>query len=90
MICNEHLYELWLVQFNPKKTETMLCTRKGSRIIHQSLSFSGEIIKEVTSHKYIGLNIASFCDLLVHIDYIKEKSLTCNCLNTAFSKIYSK
>ena len=67
--------ELWLVNFNPKKTETMLCTCKRNRVIHHSLSFSGEIIKEVTSHKHLGLNLSSSCDWLMHIDYIKEKSL---------------
>ena len=44
--------ELWLVNFNPKKTETMLCTCKRNREIHQSLSFSVKIIKELTSHKH--------------------------------------
>ena len=67
--------ELWLDNFNPKKTETMLCTCKRNREIHQSLSFSGKIIKELTSHKHLGLNLTSSCDWLIHIDYIKEKSL---------------
>ena len=67
---NEYLYELWLVQFNRKKTETMLCTHKRSRII-----FFWGMIKEVTSHKYIGLNLASFCDWLVHIDISKNNLL---------------
>ena len=53
----------------------MLCTRKRNRVNHQSLSFSGEIVKEVTSHKHLGLNLTSSCDWLMHIDYIKEKSL---------------
>ena len=53
----------------------MLCTCKRNRVIHQSLSFSGEIIKEVTSHKHLVLNLTSSCDWLIHIDYIKEKSL---------------
>ena len=48
--------ELWLVNFNPKKTETMLCTRKRNRVIHQSLPFSDTLQKEVTSHKHLGLN----------------------------------
>ena len=67
--------ELWLVKFNPKKTETMLCTCKRNRVIHQSLSFYGEIIKEVTSHKHLGLNLTNSCDWPMHINYIEEKSL---------------
>ena len=54
----------------------MLCTRKRNRVIHQSLSFSGEIIKEVTSRKQLGLNLTSSCDWLMHIDYTKKNLLT--------------
>ena len=68
--------ESWLVNFNPKKTVTKLCTRKRNRVIHQSLSFSGEIIKEFTSHKHLGFNLTNSCDWLMHIDYIKENLLT--------------
>ena len=53
----------------------MLCTRKRNRVIHQSFSFSCEIIKKVTSYKHLGLNLTSSCDWLIYIDYIKEKSL---------------
>ena len=60
--------ELLLVKFNLKKTEAMLCTRKRYRVIHQNLSLSGEIIKEVTAHKHIGLNLTSSFDWLMHID----------------------
>ena len=49
----------------------MFCTRKRNRVIHQSLSFSGEIIKDVTSHKYLGLNLTSSCDWLMHIDFFE-------------------
>ena len=84
--------EIWLVNFNPKKTETMLCTCKRNRVIHQSLSFSGEIIKEVTSHKHLGLNLTCSCDWLPHIDYIKEKSLNrfklLRSLNFTLNRVY--
>lgn len=68
--------DLWLVKFNPKKTETMLCSRKRNRVIHPTLYFSNEPIKEVTSHKHLGLNLTSLCDWHVHMEYIKEKALT--------------
>ena len=49
-------------KFAKRKTDTMLCTSKRNRVNDQSLSFSGEIVKEVTSHKHLGLNLTSSCD----------------------------
>ena len=51
----------------------MLCTRKRNRVIHQSLSFSGEIIHEVTSHKYLGL-IKDETGLSPPVKYFTDRS----------------
>ncbi|MCG7881047.1 MAG: hypothetical protein JAY96_05605 [Candidatus Thiodiazotropha endolucinida] len=66
--------ELWLVNFNPNKTDSLLCTRKRNRVNHPTLYLSGVAIKEVTTHKHLGLNLSNSCDWLAHVEYIKEKA----------------
>lgn len=64
----------WLVNYNPNKTETLLLSRKINRINHPTLYLNEVAIKEVTSHKHLGLIFSQRCDWQNHIDYIKEKA----------------
>ena len=42
----------WLVYFNPFKTESLLISRKTNKPDHPSIFMSGQIIKEVDTHKH--------------------------------------
>ena len=64
----------WLINFNPQKTETLLISRKQEQIIHPTLYFDNIRIKEVTSHKHIGLTFNNTCHWGEHIDIIVTKA----------------
>ena len=66
----------WLVNFNPQKTETLLITRKQEQNIHPALYFNNIPIKELTSHKHLGLtfNNTCTCHWGEHIDIIVTKA----------------
>lgn len=55
----------WLVNFNPKKTETMMITRKINKPFHP-----------VTEHKHLGLEISNDGSWQKHIDLIAKKAFT--------------
>ena len=54
--------DLWLVKFSPNKIETFLCSRKRNRIDHPNLYLAHVPIKEVSSHKHLGLHFTISCD----------------------------
>ena len=64
----------WLVNFNPQKTETLLISRKQHNIIHPTLYFNNTPIKEVSSHKHLGLVFNKACHWDEHIDLITSKA----------------
>ncbi len=45
----------WLVTFNPKKTESLLISRKKIQSIHPPIYMSGDVVSEVQCHKHLGL-----------------------------------
>ena len=45
----------WLVKFNPAKTESLLISRKVIQPVHPPLHMLNQQIKEVESHKHLGL-----------------------------------
>ena len=45
----------WLVSFNPKKTESLLISRKLNKPVHPSLLMDNQVITEVDSHKHLGV-----------------------------------
>ena len=59
----------WLVSFNPFKNESLLISRKTNKPDHPSIFMSGQIIKEVDTHKHLGIFLS-----YLHIDYIKTKA----------------
>ena len=64
----------WLINFNPTKTEYLIISCKINQPVHPPLFMDNQIIKEVTSHKHLGIYISNDCSLQKHIDYDKEKS----------------
>ena len=58
----------WLVLFNPRKTESLLISRKQStHIIHPTLYFDQIPVAEVNSHKHLGLIFNNSCHWGEHI-----------------------
>ena len=45
----------WLVTFSPPKTESMLVSNKKDRDSTPDIVFQGEVIKNVSSHKHLGV-----------------------------------
>ena len=64
----------WLVKFNPPKTESMVVTRKINKPNHPPLFMSDVLIKEVSSHKHLGVHLSSDCTWHSHTERIKEKA----------------
>lgn len=66
--------ERWLVKFNPSKSETLLISRKTNRPNHPQLKMNNEPIKEVNSHKHLGIFLSNDGTWHEHIDYITSKA----------------
>ena len=66
----------WLVNFNPKKTETMTITRKINKLFHPPLIMNNTIINQVTEHKHLGLEISNDGSWQKNIDLITKKAFT--------------
>ena len=49
----------WLVSFNPSKTECMTISMKMKKPFHPSLIFDNVHLKEVESHKHLGITICN-------------------------------
>ena len=66
--------EQWLVKFNPKKTETLIMSRKNTKIDHPPLYMNNQTLQNVTKHKHLGLIISNNGFWDEHIDYIIKKA----------------
>ena len=64
----------WLVFCNPKKTESLLISRKLNKPVHPPLFTDNQVITEVESHNHLGVFFSNDCSWHTHIDYIKEKA----------------
>ena len=68
------LAKTWLVSFNPKKTESLLISRKLNKHVHPSLLMDNQIITEVDSRKHLGVFLSNDCTWHKHMDYVTEKA----------------
>ena len=66
--------EQWLVNFNAKKTETMVISRKNIKPIHPTLYMNNQPLQSVNAHKHLGLIISNNGSWHDHIDYIVKKA----------------
>ena len=64
----------WLVKYSPPKTESTVVIRKINKPNHPPLFMSDVLIKEVSSHKHLGVHLSSDCTWQSHIERIKEKA----------------
>ena len=68
--------ERWLVKFNPAKSESILISRKANKHFHPPLKMNDEPIKEVSSHKHLGIFFSNDGTWHQHIDYLTSKAWT--------------
>ncbi len=73
---------MWQVKFNPDKTETIQFTRKRTPV-KSPLTMQGTTIKEVQSHKHLGITLQNDCTWKEHIsDIVKKVGPMINCLRS--------
>ena len=53
--------KLWLVTFNPTKSESLLISQKVNAPIQPPIFMNNQQLTEVTSHKHLGLHIPKDC-----------------------------
>ena len=63
--------KLWLVTFNPTKSESLLISRKVNAPIHPPIFMNNQQLSEVTSDKHLGLQDCTWHE---QIEYIKENA----------------
>ena len=51
----------WLVSFNPKKTESLLISRKLNKTVHPPFLMDNQVITEVDSHKHLCVFLSNDC-----------------------------
>ncbi len=65
----------WLVTFNPNKTESLLLSRKRIQPNHPTIYMDNVPIKEVTSHKHLGVYFSKTGNWHTHTDTIRSKAI---------------
>ena len=65
---------MWLVSFNPAKSESLLFSRKINKPYHPPVTMNNQIITEVTTHKHLGLTFSNDCTWHEHLAQIKTKA----------------
>ena len=68
--------EKWLVTFQPPKTNSLVISRKVNKPAHPPLFMQNQQIKEVDSHKHLGLYFSNDGTWHHQIQYIKDKAWT--------------
>lgn len=68
--------EKWLVTFQPPKTESLVISRKTNKPAHPALNMQNQQIKEVDTHKHLGIHFSSDGSWHQHIQYVKDKAWT--------------
>ena len=59
ILLNSYFVERWLVKFNAAKFESLLVSRNILKPFHPPLLMNNEPIKEVSSHKHLGLFLSN-------------------------------
>lgn len=64
----------WLVDFHPQKTESLVITKKRDKPVHPPLYMGNTNIKEVSTHKHLGLVFSNDMLWHSHIKNISDKA----------------
>ena len=65
--------KMWLVDFNPNKTNHMIISRKVLKPNHPQLTFNNTVLNDVSSHKHLGMYLSNDGSWHAHILYITDK-----------------
>ena len=65
----------WLVKFNPKKTESMVISRKSDKPFHPPILMDNNHIQCDTEHKHLGIILCDDRTFGKHIDMITKRRL---------------
>ena len=66
--------EKWLVSFSPQKTKSLIISNKLDKNLNPPVSFNNTAVAEVSSHRYLGLILASNLKWDIHIDDLVTKA----------------
>ena len=64
----------WLVDFNARKTMSLLISLKQNPVLHAQLLMNDTVISESTSHKHLGITFSNTCSWTKHIAKITESA----------------
>ena len=64
----------WLVDFNARKSMSVLISLKQNPVLHPQLLMNDTVISESTSHKYLGVTFSNTCSWTEHIAKITESA----------------
>lgn len=64
----------WLVTFNPSKTESMIFSRKLNNVNHPPIFMDQTNIKQVKTHKHLGITLSEDLRWNSHISVILQKA----------------
>ena len=65
---------MWLVTFNPSKSESLIFSRKVNKPYHPPIYMNYQQVNEVNSHKHLGIYLPRDYTWQEHIEYIKAKA----------------
>ena len=66
---------LWLVNFSPAKTESLIISNKHNLQMHPPLQLNNVIISEASAHKHLGLTVSSNLWWHSHVNDIYTKAM---------------
>ena len=66
--------KMWLVRFNPAKSESLLFSRKINKSFHPPIIMNNQVISEEAMHKHLGLTFTNDCTWHEHLAQIKTKA----------------
>ena len=65
---------MWLVKFDPSKSESLIVSRKLKKPYHPPIYMGNTRIAEVNTHKHLGIILSHDCSWHAHIEHKKEKT----------------
>lgn len=66
----------WLVDFNERKTVSLLVSKKQNQADHPPLTMNNTVLSESKFHKHLGLTFSDTCDWTEHINRIAVTAWT--------------
>ena len=67
----------WIIKFSPPKTESMTISKKRNKLLHPPLFFGDTQIKEVSSHKHLGINLSNDLSWNSHLTSVANSANRC-------------